>query len=114
MIVAAEPFLEIKQDADRTFILIKGVHNMRLPAVVLVASAFCLLAVSDVQAHVTYVAYDPCCSPPVAVTAYYAPAPAVRYQPAAVVRTRWRPMFGSAVTRVRYVGSPAVYPAHWW
>jgi hypothetical protein len=72
----------------------------------------CVCIGARAEAHGTYVVYHPvvdvCCSPPVAITTYYAPAPAVVY-PSAVVRTRWRPLLGGPVTRVRY--APA---ARWW
>lgn len=45
---------------------------------------------------------------PVVQTSFYAPAPVVGFQPAAVVRTRYRPIIGGTVTRVRPVWSPVV------
>jgi len=87
---------------------------MKMRVIVFVALAVCLLAVSSAQAHVTFVAYDPCCAPPVAFTAYYVPAPAVMYPPAAVVRSRYRPLRGGSVTRVRYVTAPAAYASPWY
>ncbi|MBX3425947.1 MAG: hypothetical protein KF688_09740 [Pirellulales bacterium] len=48
---------------------------------------------------------------PAPVVAYYAPAPTVVYQPAARVVTRYRPLLGGSVTRVRPAGYvPVVYP----
>ena len=49
--------------------------------------------------------YKPGC----AHTTYYAPAPAVAYQPVARVRTRYRPILGGTVTRVRYGYAPVYY-----
>jgi hypothetical protein len=110
---AAETPLGLKLDADFNFTLIYGVKEMRLLAVVLVASVFCLLAVADAHAHVTYVAYDPCCSPPVVMATFYAPAPAVVYPSTTAVRSRYRPLLGGSVTRVRYVDAPVVYASPW-
>jgi hypothetical protein len=45
---------------------------------------------------------------PVVRTAYFAPAPVVGFQPMAVTRTRYRPIIGGSVTRVRPVWSPVV------
>ena len=93
---------------------------MKPVVVLLVAFAFCLVVGSAAQAQGAYVTYyaaaEDCCSMPVAVTTYYAPAPVVAYQPAAVVRTRWRPLLGGFVSRVRYRGyAPVVYsPACCW
>lgn len=73
---------------------------------------------STAEAQVTYVSYyqpavayypAPVYSPGCAYTAYYAPAPAVAYQPVARVRTRYRPILGGSVTRVRYGYAPVVY-----
>ena len=78
----------------------------------------CLLWVGverDAQAQVAYVTYyQPMTvySPPVAYTphtVYYAPAPAVSYQPVARVRTRYRPILGGSVTRVRYGYAPVYH-----
>jgi hypothetical protein len=44
----------------------------------------------------------------VPVTTYYAPAPVVRYQPVPVATTRYRPILGGTVTRVRTAFSPVV------
>lgn len=89
---------------------------MKLLAVALVAFAFCLLAGSGAQAQMAYYypAEPACCRPPVAVTTYYALAPAVVYERAAVVRTRYRPLLGGAVTRVHYRRAPVVYARRWW
>ena len=83
----------------------------------------CLLwcgAESSANAQVAYVSYyQPVAvyRPPVVYSAgyvpyttYYAPAPAVSYQPVARVRTRYRPILGGSVTRVRYGYAP-VYGA---
>ena len=54
-------------------------------------------------APVRTVVYRPCYTP--------APAPAVVYQPATRVVTRYRPLLGDTVTRVRYGYAPVVlYP----
>jgi hypothetical protein len=44
----------------------------------------------------------------VPVTTYYAPAPVVRYQPAPVATTRYRPFLGGSVTRVRSAYRPVI------
>lgn len=61
-------------------------------------------------APVAYVAASPVVieAPPPVVTAYYAP-PAVVYQPAARVVTRYRPILGGSVSRVRYGYVPVAY-----
>jgi hypothetical protein len=46
---------------------------------------------------------------PAPVVAYYAPPPVV-YQPTARVRTRYRPILGGTVSRVRYGYTPVYYP----
>jgi hypothetical protein len=48
-------------------------------------------------------------APPVTY-ASYAPAPTVAYQPVARVRTRYRPLLGGTVSRVRYGYAPVYYP----
>ena len=45
---------------------------------------------------------------PVVYTSYFAPAPVVGFQPVAVARTRYRPILGGTVTRVRPAWSPVV------
>lgn len=45
---------------------------------------------------------------PMATVAYY-PAPRVVYQPTAQVITRYRPILGGTVSRVRYGYTPVVY-----
>jgi hypothetical protein len=45
---------------------------------------------------------------PVVQTSFFAPAPMVGFQPTAVVRTRYRPIIGGTVTRVRPIYSPIV------
>jgi hypothetical protein len=91
---------------------------MKPLGVSLVAFAICVVVSTKAQAQVAYVVYDPvavaCCAPPVAVATYYAPAPAVLYRPAAVIRTRRRPMLRGTVARVRYVDAPPVYASAWW
>jgi len=89
---------------------------MKNSVMLLVALAFCLGAGTEVQAQVPYVSfYQPVVvyRAPVAVVpraVYYTPAPApVVYQPTARVRTRYRPILGRAVTRVRYGYAPAYY-----
>lgn len=73
---------------------------------------------STAEAHGTYVTYyqptvayyqPAVVSTGCAHTAYYAPAPAVAYQPVARVRTRYRPILGGSVTRVRYGYAPVYY-----
>jgi hypothetical protein len=86
---------------------------MRSLAVVLAAWALCLFAASAVRANEVYVAYDPCCATPVAVTTYYTPVPPVAFGSPAVVRTRYRPVLGGRVTRIRSVNAPAVYASPW-
>ena len=99
---------------------------MKKSAVFLVACLLWLGAQSDARAQVAYVTYyQPVTvySPPVTVapvvvaphTVYYAPAPydtpapTVAYRPVARVRTRYRPLLGGTVTRVRYGYVPAYY-----
>jgi hypothetical protein len=72
-----------------------------------------LVSQADAQVYVTY--YSPavpvtaCYAPaPVVYTSYYAPAPVVAYQPVAIARTRYRPILGGTVTRVRPAYSPFV------
>jgi len=104
-------------------------------AMLIVALAFCLEANAEVQAQVPYVTYYQPVTvfrPPVAVvprTVYYAPAPApvvvaphtvyyapapvpVVYRPVARLRTRYRPILGGTVTRVRYGYAPAYHIVH--
>ncbi len=90
---------------------------MKKSAVFLVACLLWLGAQSDARAQVAYVTYyQPMTvySPPVVVapqTVYYTPAPAVSYQPVARVRTRYRPILGGTVTRVRYRYAPVYHTA---
>ena len=84
-----------------------------------VALAVVWAAAESAKAQV-YQVYYPAAAP-VAVTSYYAPAPAplmyapaptVAYYPQAVATTRYRPLIGGTVTRWRYVNRPAyVYPS---
>lgn len=71
---------------------------------------------ANAQVYVSYyqpaVVYRPA---PVYYSSYYAPAPAVVaapapvYQPVTRVRTRYRPILGGTVTRVRHGYAPAYY-----
>lgn len=73
----------------------------------LVASCLASLAFTnqvDAQVYVTY--YAP--ATPVVHTSYFAPTPVVGYQPVAVTRTRYRPILGGTVTRVRPAYAPVV------
>jgi hypothetical protein len=97
---------------------------MKTSALFLVGCLLWLGAPSDAQAHVPYVTYyQPVTvySPPVVVTphgvhyapaphtVYYAPVPTVSYRPVARVRTRYRPLLGGTVTRVRYRYAPVYH-----
>ncbi len=103
---------------------------MKNSAMLLVGLAFCLGTHAEVQAQVPYVTYyQPVvvyrrpvvvyrhpvvvARPPVVVApraVYYAPAPVpVVYQPTVRVRTRYRPILGGTVSRVRYGYAPAYY-----
>ncbi|MCA9229447.1 MAG: hypothetical protein KDA57_02250 [Planctomycetales bacterium] len=89
---------------------------MKQTVMFLVVLASCLAVSGRVEAQVPYVTYyQPVTvySPPVVYTphaVYYAPAPApVVYQPTAQVRTRYRPILGGTVTRVRYGYAPTYY-----
>ena len=90
---------------------------MKKSALFLVACLLWLGAQSDAGAQVAYVTYyQPMTvySPPVVATPHrvcYAPAPTVAYKPVARVRTRYRPILGGTVTRVRYGYAPVYYPA---
>lgn len=80
---------------------------------VLSALVLCVFLTSAAQAQVGYVTYyspaPPCATPsPVVVTSYYAPAPVVTYQPVPVATTRWRPILGGTVTRIRTAYAPVV------
>lgn len=82
---------------------------------VMMLLAACVLSVALVQAveaqvgYVAYYAAPPCYAPaPVVVTSYYAPVPVVAYQPVPVATTRWRPILGGTVTRIRPVYTPVV------
>ena len=90
---------------------------MKKSVVFLVACLLWFGAQGDVSAqvaHVTY--YQPVTvySPPVVYTphtVYFAPATTVAYQPVARARTRYRPILGGSVTRVRYRYAPVHYAA---
>lgn len=45
---------------------------------------------------------------PVAVTSYFAPTPVVAYRPVPVATTRFRPILGGTVTRIRTGYAPMV------
>ena len=98
---------------------------MKTSALCLVGCLLWLGVSSAAQAHTPYVTYySPVAvhSPPVVVTphvvhyapvahsVYYAPAPTVSYQPVARLRTRYRPILGGSVTRVRYRYAPVYHP----
>lgn len=87
---------------------------MKLRVIALATLSACLLLSTSAQAHIGYVAYDPCCAPPVIYTSYYAPLPAAVYSPAVVVRSRYRPLLGGTVARTRVVASPVVYAPCCW
>ena len=88
---------------------------MKTLAVFLLGCLLWLGVESEAKAQVAYVTYyQPMTvySPPVVYTphtVYYAPAPAVSYQPVARVRTRYRPILGGTVTRVRYSYAPVYH-----
>jgi hypothetical protein len=52
--------------------------------------------------------YAPVPAAPVVQTSYYAPAPAVAYRPVPVATTRYRPILGGTVTRIRTGYAPVV------
>ncbi len=100
---------------------------MKSFAVLLLGCSLWLGSERLAQAQVAYVSYyhpAPVYSQPVVYTSnyvpyttnyvphttYYAPAPAVSYQPVARVRTRYRPLLGGSVTRVRYGYAPVYHP----
>ena len=95
---------------------------MKKSAVLLVACMLWLGAQSDARAQVAYVTYYhpmPVFNPPVvamphtvyyAAAPYYAPASRVSYEPVARVCTRYRPLLGGTVTRVRYRYAPVYHP----
>ncbi len=99
---------------------ITGVCKMKRIALLLLAVAFGVLNDSNAEAQVGYVnyyqpvtVYRPA---PVYYSSYYAaPAPVVYaapapvYQPVTRVRTRYRPILGGTVTRVRHGYAPAYY-----
>lgn len=92
---------------------------MKKLAALVLACLFWWGVESTAQAQVAYVSYYQPVTvyrPPVVYsasyvpyTSYYAPAPAVSYQPVARVRTRYRPILGGTVTRVRYGYAPVYY-----
>lgn len=92
---------------------------MKHLATLLLGCSLWIGAESLAQAQIAYVSYyapAPVYSQPVVYTSnyvpyttYYAPAPAVSYQPVARVRTRYRPILGGSVTRVRYGYAPVYH-----
>jgi hypothetical protein len=52
--------------------------------------------------------YGPAPVAPVVQTSYYAPAPAIAYRPVPVATTRYRPILGGSVTRIRTAYAPVV------
>ena len=80
----------------------------------LVAVGALALVVGSASAQVAYMTYYqpvyPAAvvapAPPVVYTSYYAPTTVKTYQPVARVRTRYRPILGGSVTRVRYGYAP--------
>ena len=89
---------------------------MKKLTMLLVVLAICLGSKAEAEAQVAYVTYyQPVTvySPPVVFTprtVFYAATPApVVYQPSARVRTRYRPILGGSVTRVRYGYTPTYY-----
>ncbi|MCC6494391.1 MAG: hypothetical protein IT424_15375 [Pirellulales bacterium] len=79
----------------------------------------CSTLASAARAEFGYVAYEPaatCCKSPVVVTSYYAPAPCAVYSGPVVGWTRYRPILGGVVTRLRYAtydAPPAYYAPPW-
>ena len=88
---------------------------MKTALAFLMATALWLGTSADVQAHSPYFTYYHPAAHAVyynsAPAVYYAPAPVV-YQPVVRVRTRYRPILGGRVTRIRYGYAPAVVYAH--
>jgi hypothetical protein len=79
----------------------------------ILAIAIYFLAYDSAQAQEPCVCCDPCYSSPAVITTYYA-SPAATYPSGAVGWTRYRPLFGDYVTRIRYGGySPVVYGPGW-
>jgi hypothetical protein len=82
----------------------------------LVAGCLASLAISgQTNAQVWVTCYQPVmpittffAPTPVVQTSFFAPVPVVGFQPGAVVRTRYRPIIGGTVTRVRPIYSPVV------
>ena len=84
---------------------------MKNLAILIVSVGLWAATYSHATALVAYVTYhQPAVvapAPPVYYTSYYAaPAPVPTYQPVARVRTRYRPILGSTVTRIRYRYAP--------
>jgi hypothetical protein len=81
----------------------------KLAGLLLVGALWCgASSPAAAQVYVTYYQPAPACAPPAAYATYYAPAPVV-YQPVARATTRYRPLLGGSVTRVRYGYAPVVY-----
>lgn len=72
----------------------------------------CLVLSGRTEAQVWVTRYQPVTAfyapAPIVQTSFFAPGPVVGYQPVAVARTRYRPILGGTVTRVRPVWSPVV------
>jgi len=95
----------------------------RFTMLIAVAAVCCSTAAAEAQWVTTYyrapttVYYSP--APAVATTAYFAPAPRVAYYAPApapvaavpVYTTRYRPLLGGSITRVRYRYAPVTYAA---
>jgi hypothetical protein len=78
--------------------------KMKTALAFLIATALWFGTSADVQAHSPYFTYYH----PAARAVYYNSAPVV-YQPIVRVRTRYRPILGGRVTRVRYGYAPAYH-----
>jgi hypothetical protein len=84
----------------------------------LIASVVSLALANHADAQVAYVTYYAPAMPvttyyappmaPVVYTSYYAPAPVVAYRPVPVATTRYRPILGGTVTRIRTGYAPVV------
>lgn len=90
---------------------------MRTALIAIAACSVGLFLASDAAAQVARVTYFAPATPvttfyaPVAAvptTTFFHPAPVVRMQPVPVATTRYRPILGGTVTRVRTVYSPVV------
>ena len=87
---------------------------MKNLVILLVAVGAMAVVCGNANAQVGYVTYYQPVYPaavvapaqPVVYTSYYAPTTVRTYQPVARVRTRYRPILGGSVTRVRYGYAP--------